>query len=88
MSGPEWARAAPLFNRMEENHEKKEAFQDPDKPFIVHQLMQPVHGIWFLENVNPTQLAEDKVYEFAFIFTPLPLKGATGTPGDPIAIDY
>ena len=61
--------------------------EDPDKPFIVHQLMQPVNGIWFLENVNPTELAADKVYEFAFIFTPLPLKGATGSPGDPIAID-
>lgn len=61
--------------------------EDPDKPFIVHQLMQPVHGIWFLENVNPTALAKDKIYEFAFIFTPLPLKGATGSPGDPIAID-
>lgn len=61
--------------------------EDPDKPFIVHQLMQPVHGIWFLENVNPTELAKEKVYEFAFVFTPLPLKGATGSPGDPIAID-
>ena len=60
--------------------------EDPDKPFVVHQLMQPVHGIWFLENVNPTELAKDEIYEFAFIFTPLPLKGATGSPGDPIAI--
>lgn len=61
--------------------------EDPDRPFIVHQLMQPVHGIWFLENVNPTELAKDKVYEFAFIFAPVPLKGATGSPGDPLAID-
>lgn len=61
--------------------------EDPDRPFICHQLMQPVNGIWFLENVNPTALAKDKVYEFAFIFIPVPFVGATGSPGDPVAIN-
>jgi hypothetical protein len=32
------------------------------------------------------ELAADKVYEFAFVFAPLPLKGATGSPGNPVAI--
>ena len=31
-------------------------------------------------------LARDKVYEHAFIFAPLRLKGATGSPGNPIAV--
>jgi hypothetical protein len=26
------------------------------------------------------------VYEFAFVFSPLRLKGATGSPGNPIAV--
>ena len=32
------------------------------------------------------ELAKDKVYQFAFVFSPLRLKGATGSPGNPIAI--
>ena len=31
-------------------------------------------------------LAADQVYGFAFIYTPLRLKGAPGSPGNPIAI--
>ena len=33
-----------------------------------------------------SELARDRVYEFAFIFAPLKLMGATGSPGDPIAV--
>ncbi len=32
------------------------------------------------------ELAADKAYEFPFIFAPLKLKGATGSPGNPIAV--
>ena len=32
------------------------------------------------------ELARDRVYEFAFFFAPLKLKGATGSPGNPLAI--
>ena len=32
------------------------------------------------------RLFRDSVYEFAFIFAPLRLKGATGSPGNPLAI--
>ena len=32
------------------------------------------------------ELAADRVYEFAFVFTPLLMKGATGSPGNPLAI--
>jgi len=39
-----------------------------------------------LENLDLERLAADKVYEFAFIFAPLRLKGATGSPGNPIAV--
>jgi kynurenine formamidase len=60
--------------------------QDPDRPFPVHQLLLVRHGIYNLENLDLEQLAVDKVYEFAFIFAPLRLKGATGSPGNPIAV--
>ena len=32
------------------------------------------------------ELARDRAYEFAFFFAPLRLKGATGSPGNPLAI--
>jgi len=60
----------------------------PDKAllFPVHQLLLPRNGTYILENVITEELARDNVYEFAFVFAPLRLKGATGSPGNPIAI--
>ena len=60
--------------------------EDPDRPFPCHQWLLVRHGTYILENLDLSQLAADKVYEFAFIFSPLRLKGATGSPGNPIAV--
>jgi kynurenine formamidase len=60
--------------------------EDKDRPFEVHQLLLVRNGIYNLENLNLEEIARDKVYEFAFIFAPLRLKGATGSPGNPIAV--
>jgi kynurenine formamidase len=60
--------------------------EDPDRPYDVHRLMIPLHGIYNLENLDLDGIAADEVWEFAFMFSPLPLKGATGSPGNPIAI--
>ena len=60
--------------------------EDADRPFEVHQELLVRHGIYNLENLDLDGLARDKVYEFAFIFAPLPIKGATGSPGNPIAV--
>ncbi len=60
--------------------------EDPQRPFEVHQLLLVQHGIYNLENLDLEELARDRVYEFAFIFAPLRLKGATGSPGNPIAV--
>ena len=57
--------------------------------FHVHQIMQAVNGIMFIENLNTkvmSQMAKDGVYEFMFVFVPVPFVGATGSPGDVIAI--
>jgi kynurenine formamidase len=60
--------------------------EDKDRPFEVHQLLLVRHGVYNLENLDLEEVARDKVYEFAFIFAPLRLKGATGSPGNPIAV--
>jgi kynurenine formamidase len=52
----------------------------------VHQELLMRNGIFMLENLDLRSLAADRVYEFMFIFTPLPFKGASGSPGRPIAI--
>jgi kynurenine formamidase len=59
---------------------------NPALQFPVHQLFLPRNGIYIFENLATEDLARDRVYEFAFFFAPLLLKGATGSPGNPIAI--
>ena len=60
--------------------------EDPDRPFPVHQWNLVRNGIYHLENLDLSEIAADKVYEFALVFCPLRLKGATGSPGNPIAV--
>ncbi len=60
--------------------------EDPERPFPVHQWLLVRYGIYNIENLDLEALARDKVYEFAFIYAPLKLKGATGSPGNPIAV--
>lgn len=58
----------------------------PGDEAVVHQVLLTRNGIYILENLDTSELARDKVYEFAFIFSPLKLKGATGSPGNPLAV--
>jgi kynurenine formamidase len=59
---------------------------NPELSAPVHQLLLARNGIYIHENLATEALARDNVYEFAYIFAPLRLKGATGSPGNPIAI--
>ena len=59
---------------------------DASLAFPVHQLFIPRNGIYIFENLATEDLARDSVYEFAFMFAPLRLKGASGSPGNPLAI--
>ncbi|MDA1055795.1 MAG: cyclase family protein [Planctomycetota bacterium] len=54
--------------------------------YPVHQWNLTRHGVYHLENLDLEELAADKVVEFAFMFSPLRLRGATGSPGNPIAV--
>lgn len=56
------------------------------RPIEVHQWMIAKSGIYFLEDLNLEELAANQAYEFAFSFAPLKLQGATGSPGNPIAV--
>lgn len=54
--------------------------------FNAHMELTMKNGIFNLEWMDFEGLAADKVYQFMFIFTPLRIKGATGSPGRPLAI--
>ena len=45
-----------------------------------------VNGVHLLEHLKLDELAAKKVYEFAFMMTPLKLEGATGSTVAPLAI--
>jgi kynurenine formamidase len=59
--------------------------ENPARSIEGHQWLL-ARGIYNLENLDLSELAADRVYEFAFIFAPLKLAGATGSPGNPIAV--
>ena len=59
---------------------------DPDAAFRVHLHLIVRHGTFPHENPNLAELAADQVYRFAYVFVRVPFKGATGSPGSPIAI--
>jgi kynurenine formamidase len=59
---------------------------DPQLIFPVHQELITRNGIWNQENLHFEHLLADRAYDFLFVFTPVRFKGATGSPGRPIAI--
>ncbi len=65
-----------------------EAMPGENKDIFVegHQHLLVRNGIHIHENLDLSELAKDKVYEFVYSFAPLRLKGATGSPGNPVAI--
>jgi kynurenine formamidase len=59
---------------------------DPSLAVPVHQELIMKNGIFNIENLTLEELARDAAYEFLFVFTPVRFKGATGSPGRPLAI--
>jgi kynurenine formamidase len=59
--------------------------ENPSRPIEGHQWLLS-RGIYNIENLDLSVLAAARVYEFAFIFSPMKLVGATGAPGNPIAV--
>lgn len=54
--------------------------------FCVHTFLQTRHGIVNQENLKLSPLAAQEVWVFAYVYTPVPIKGATGSIGSPLAI--
>lgn len=52
----------------------------------VHTYLLAEKGVMFIEQMNLESLANDGIYEFAFIAASLKLKGASGSPMRPLAI--
>ena len=65
-----------------------EVVPNPNKDlvFAVHSELITKHGIYNHENLDFTGLIADGKYQFAYIFSPAPIKGATGSNGGPIAV--
>jgi len=65
-----------------------EVVPNPDKNLIfpVHSEVITKHGIYNHENLDFTSLIADRKYQFAYIFSPAPIRGATGSNGGPIAV--
>lgn len=61
--------------------------KEPGCAFCVHSHLITRHGMPNHENLDLDGLSQDKVYVFAYIFSPTPIAGATGSAGGPIAVD-
>ena len=59
---------------------------DPEVFHPVHQHLIMKHGIYLHEGMALDALAVAGIWRFAYIFAPLPIVGATGSPGAPFAL--
>lgn len=65
-----------------------EVVPNPDKrlAFPVHAELITKQGIFNHENLNFDALIKDGKYQFVYVFATLPMKGATGSAGAPLAM--
>lgn len=54
--------------------------------FPVHNELITKNGIFLHENLDLSSLANERIFEFVYVMAPLRIRGATGSPGRPIAI--
>ena len=59
---------------------------DPSFNYSVHNELLTKAGIYIQENLYLEELSANDVFEFAYVYNRVPLKGATGSPGSPMAI--
>lgn len=60
--------------------------KDPACVFCVHQHLLVRHGIVNQENLDLDALAADRAWRFLYLYSPVPIAGATGSIGSPTAI--
>ena len=66
--------------------ENRRFYPNKDLAFPVHAELITKNGIFNHENLDFTGLIADGKYQFAYIFSPAPIRGATGSNGGPIAV--
>ncbi len=54
--------------------------------FALHLELLQKNGIFLHENLETERLIDAEIAEFAYIFAPLKVEGATGSPGEPLAV--
>ena len=59
---------------------------DPEVFHPCHQHLIMKNGIYLHEGMTFEGLIERQAYEFAYVFAPIKMVGATGSPGNPIAV--
>lgn len=59
---------------------------EPGCAFCIHSHMLTRHGIVNQENMDLDGLSADKAYRFMYVYSPVPIAGATGSIGSPLAI--
>jgi hypothetical protein len=60
--------------------------KEPGCAFCVHSHLLTRHGIVNQENMDLDALAADKAWRFMYVYSPVPIAGATGSIGAPLAI--
>ncbi len=51
-----------------------------------HRVLLVEAGIYIIETLDLEEIAAERVHEFTFVLSPLPLFGATGSPVRPLAV--
>ena len=52
----------------------------------MHAHLLTRHGIVNQENMDLDGLAADKAWRFLYLYSPMPIVGATGSAGSPVAV--
>lgn len=64
-----------------------EVWPSPDGDMIpFHRRMIRDYGVYLIEVLDLEELANEQQYEFTFIAAPLPIRGGTGSPINPLAV--
>jgi kynurenine formamidase len=61
-------------------------FENPNRPYVVHQHLIAESGTYILENVDTSELARDQISEFLFVLSPIRARGATASMVYPLAL--
>ena len=61
-------------------------FANPNLMYEAHQQLLTRYGCYIIENLDTSEIARDKVFEFCFVLTPHTAKGATAAHVAPAAL--